>query len=161
MVVKIVAKTGRKNVYETTIKPRFDDIAKWLQSGATEKQIASNLGVAESTWFKYKAAEQEFSEFLKNGRQKLVIELRGALVNRAMGFHYYEETEVKELDKEINVLVTTKKERRKRYAAPDVAALNLCLKNYDKENWSNDPRSDDFKREELEMKKKALEENNW
>lgn len=156
-----MARTGRKNVYETTIKPRFDDIAKWLQSGATEKQIASNLGVAESTWFKYKAAEQEFSEFLKNGRQKLVIELRGALVNRAMGFHYYEETEVKELDKEINALVTTKKERRKRYAAPDVAALNLCLKNYDKDNWSNDPRADDFKREELEMKKKALEENNW
>ena len=156
-----MAKTGRKNVYETTIKPRFDDIARWLQSGATEKQIASNLGVAESTWFKYKAAEQEFSEFLKNGRQKLVIELRGALVNRAMGFHYYEETEVKELDKEINTLVTTKKERRKRYAAPDVAALNLCLKNYDKDNWSNDPRADDFKREELEMKKKALEENNW
>lgn len=156
-----MARTGRKNVYETCIKPRFDDIAKWLQSGATEKQIASNLGVAESTWFKYKASEQEFSEFLKNGRQKLVVELRGALVNRAMGFHYYEETEVKELDKEINTLVTTKKERRKRYAAPDVAALNLCLKNYDKENWSNDPRADDFKREELEMKKKALEENNW
>ena len=141
-----MAKAGRKNVYETNIKPRFDDITKWLQSGATEKQIASNLNVAYSTFNKYKAEVQEFSELLKNGREKLVIELRGALVNRAMGFHYYEETEVKELDKEINTLVTTKKERRKRY---------------DKENWSNDPRSDDFKREELEMKKKALEENNW
>ena len=161
MGVNIVAKTGRKSAYETSIKPRFDDITNWLQSGATEKQIASNLNIAYSTFNKYKAEIQEFSELLKNGRQKLVIELRGALVNRAMGFHYYEETEVKELDKEINTLVTTKKERKKKYAAPDVAALNLCLKNYDKDNWSNDPRADDFKREELEMKKKALEENNW
>ena len=34
-----MAKRGRKSVYDTKIKPRFDDILKWLRNGATEKQV--------------------------------------------------------------------------------------------------------------------------
>ena len=45
--------------------------------------------------------------------------------------------------------------------SPDVAALNLCLKNYDKENWSNDPQSDELKREELRLKFEKFERENW
>ena len=43
---------------------------------------------------------------------------------------------------------------------PDVAALNLALKNYDKNNWSNDPAMLDIKKAELKLKQKAAE-NNW
>ena len=45
--------------------------------------------------------------------------------------------------------------------APDVAAINLALKNYDKGNWWNDPAAYDLKREELELKKKQIEEGQW
>lgn len=156
-----MAKIGRKNLYETTIKPRFSDIAKWLESGATEKQISSNLGIAYSTFNKYKAEVSEFSEFLKNGRRTLVLELRGALVKKALGFDYYEETEVKELDKELNTLIVTKKEKKKKYSAPDVAALNLCLKNYDKDNWANDPQMLKLKEKELQLRREVADKDNW
>ena len=45
--------------------------------------------------------------------------------------------------------------------SPDVAALNLALKNYDKENWANDPQMLDIRKEELNLKKKQIEQNEW
>lgn len=44
---------------------------------------------------------------------------------------------------------------------PDVASINLLLKNYDKENWSNDPQSLDLRRKELELREKQIENNSW
>ena len=64
-----MAKRGRKSAYEITIKPRFCDISEWLKSGATEKQIANNLGISYSTFNKYKAEKKEFAEVLKKGRK--------------------------------------------------------------------------------------------
>ena len=40
-----MAKPGRKNKYDTIIKPRFDEITDWLRNGATEKQIYENSKV--------------------------------------------------------------------------------------------------------------------
>lgn len=154
-----MAKTGRKNVYEKLIKPRFSEISEWLKTGATDKQIASNLGVAESTWYKYKASEREFSEFLKNGRQSLIIQLRGALVKRAMGYEYTESKTVERVEPDGSVTMVTETYRKQ--ALPDVAASNLCLKNYDRENWANDPQTLALRKEELELKKKQIEEGSW
>ena len=46
-------------------------------------------------------------------------------------------------------------------AHPDVAALNLCLKNYDKDNWANDPQMLKLKEKELELRKEACDKDNW
>lgn len=156
-----MAKRGRKSIYETHIKPRFSDILEWLQNGATEKQIYDNLGISKDAFYKYKASETEFSELIKKGRESLVKELRGALVKKAMGFEYWEETEIKELDRELNIMVVTKKERRKKYAQPDVAALNLCLKNYDPDNWANDPQALKLKEKELELRREIADRDAW
>ena len=42
---------GRTTKYDTVIKPKLEEIKKWSQSGATGKQIANNLGIAESTLY--------------------------------------------------------------------------------------------------------------
>lgn len=153
-----MGKGGRKSAYETRIKPRFNDISEWLKHGATEKQIAYNLGVAYSSLNKYKAQEKEFSELLKNGRQSLVLELRGALVKRALGYTF---TEIKKYTKIEEGKTVQYVEETTKEAPPDVAALNLCLKNYDPDNWANDPQNLSLKRQELELKKKAYEDGNW
>jgi hypothetical protein len=44
---------------------------------------------------------------------------------------------------------------------PDVAALNLLLKNYDKDHWSNDPQMLELRKKELELKEKQIESNEW
>ena len=154
-----MAKRGRKSAYEITIKPRFSDISEWLKNGATEKQIADNLGVAYSTFNKYKAEKTEFAEFLKNGRKSLVIQLRGALVKKALGFSYVETKTVKTKDENgenIERIETTVKT-----ALPDVAALNLCLKNYDPDEWANDPQALKLKEKELELKREIADRDAW
>ena len=155
------AKGGRKSAYETRIKPRLSEISEWLANGATEKQIAHNLGIGVSTLEKYKASNAEFREFLKNGRRSLVLQLRGALVKKALGFDYTETTETKEVNLQTGELEVTKTEVKIKHAQPDVAALNLCLKNYDSDAWANDPQSLALKKEELEIKKKHIEKNDW
>ena len=52
-------------------------------------------------------------------------------------------------------------EKTVRYSHPDVAAINLALKNYDRDNWSNDPQMQKIREEELELKRKQIEQNLW
>ena len=46
-------KRGRKDAYETKIKPRFDEIRDWLINGATDDNIIHNLGITSSTLYKH------------------------------------------------------------------------------------------------------------
>lgn len=154
-----MAKRGRKSAYETIIKPRFSDIKSWLENGATEKQIASNLGISETTWCKYKAENTEFAEFIKNGRKSLVMQLRGALVKKALGFKYTETKRYTKQDPDGNVFRYV--EETEKYAQPDTAALNLCLKNYDPDDWANDPQAMKLKEKELALREKIAERDNW
>ena len=146
-------------MYDSHIKPHFDDIKRWLEEGATEQQIYENLGVSKTTFYKYKDEKSEFSELLKKGRRNLVVQLRGALVKKALGGYTYttKKTIMKTDGNGKNVTIET----NEHYAEPDVAALNLCLKNYDPDNWANDPQMIKLKREELELKKEQAKEDDW
>lgn len=173
-----MAKRGRKNRYETHVVPFFKEIEEWLSNGATERQIAEKLGVGYSTFNDYKNKYQELKELLKKGRRNLVSDLRGALVKRAMGFDYTETKVVKEhvdlpesirqflldngfTEEQIEQSHLIKTEIANKHALPDVAALNLALKNYDEDNWANDPQSLTLKKKELELKEKHIEAMNW
>jgi hypothetical protein len=151
-------KRGRKGKYETDIKPRFDEITHWLRSGASEKQIYENLGITKDTFYRYKRNYKEFYDLLKNGRHALVMQLRNTLIKKAMGFEY---TEVKQYAREENGHKVTYVEKTTKTALPDVAALNLCLKNYDPENWANDPQALRLKEKELELKRELADKDDW
>lgn len=56
---------GRPGKYETNVKPRFDEITEWLSIGATEKEIAKNLGINIDTWIEYKKTYSELTDPLK------------------------------------------------------------------------------------------------
>jgi hypothetical protein len=145
---------GRPNKYETHVKPRLKEIEKFC-TYMTEKQIAETLGVAYSSFCEYKNKYPELLESLKKGRESLVLELRSTLIRKAKGFNYSE----KKIIKENGVVV--REEEYQKASLPDVAALNLLLKNYDRENWSNDPNLLDIKRKELELKKEQAKANEW
>lgn len=173
-----MGKVGRKSSYITVIQPRFKDITKWLRSGATEKEICENLGVGYSTWNRYKSQNEEFREHIKNGRQALNNKLRGALIKKALGFKYTETKTITQtviipdeikamLDKSViedlegKLVTVVRTEVTEKQALPDVAAINLGLKNYDSENWSNDPQLLALKKEELEIKRKNATKDDW
>lgn len=149
-------KSGRPSKYENDVKPRFEEIKEWLKKGATDKEIAENLGVNKATICEYKKRFPEFNELIKNGRKMPVQAIKAALFKRATGFMYKERTIT---DSEKNGLTVQEYER---YALPDPASAMILLKHWDKDNeWSNDPASLKIKKAELELKKKHLESEDW
>ena len=153
-MAKAKASGGRKNKYQTHVEPYLNDIQKWCQT-MTEKQIAKKLGIAYSSWCLYKNDHAELSEAIKKGRQNLVVELKSTLIERAKGFSYTERKVIKEGGEVVREEIYTKS------SLPDVAALNLLLKNYDKENWSNDPQVIELRKKELELRERQIEINEW
>jgi len=147
-------KRGRPNKYFSHVKPRLAEIEKMALT-MTEKQIAKSLHVAYSSFNEYKKNYSELSETLKKGRESLVIELKSTLIRKAKGFNYEERKTVKEDG------IVTREEIYTKASLPDVAALNLLLKNYDKDNWANDPQMLRLRERELEIREKHYEEDNW
>ena len=145
---------GRPNKYYTHIQPRLAEIEK-LALTMTEKQIAQYLGVGYSSWCDYKNKYSELSDSLKKGRETLVFELKSTLIRKAKGFQYSKKKVIKERGKIV------REEEYIRSSLPDVAALNLLLKNYDKDNWSNDPQILELRKKELELRERQVEANEW
>lgn len=149
-----MAKKGRPNNYYKKVEPYLEKI-KDMALTMTEEQIASTLGVSYTAFRDYKRHYPSLVDSLKKGRADLVLELKSTLIKAAKGFNYEE----KKLIKENGVIV--REEIYIRASKPDVAALNLLLKNYDKDNWSNDPQLIRIREKELELKEKQIEQNNW
>lgn len=149
---------GRKSRYETHVKPYLNQIQEWYED-LDERQIAvDKLGIAVSTWEKYKRENPELREVLKRGKQQLVSELKTSLKKKAKGF-YYEETKtcIREVDgRQVKTI-----EKYKKYAQPDTGALHLLLKNLD-ESWHNDDlETINMKKEQLKIAREKMENDNW
>jgi len=147
-------KGGRPNKYYTHIEPRLDDIRK-LCLTMTDKQIAQIMGVGWSTFKHYKSIHKDLQDAIKRGRDDLVTELKSTLIKKAKGYMYEETETIYEHGKEVKKVVKSK------YAQPDTGASHLLLKNYDKENWANDPQMLAIRKEELELRKQQIENNDW
>ena len=151
-------KRGRKSLYEKKILLNKKNIKSMFEQGATERQVIKWLGISADTFYRWKKQYSELSDICKEGKQELISKLRGKLVERALGGSYTEErttTKIVDGKKQKETIKITK------MVLPDVAALNLCLKNYDKENWANDPQMLDLKKEENEIRRKKAEADDW
>lgn len=149
-----MAKVGRKSKYEDYVEPHLAEISKWA-GNMTEQQIAKKLGVGYRNFCDYKRKYPQLEQAIKKGRQDLVVELKSLLIKKAKGFTYEEKKVISDSEGYIRKEITQK------YALPDTASINLLLKNYDKENWSNDPQMIELRKKELELKEKQIESNNW
>lgn len=97
----------------------------WARSGLTDEQIAKNIGIATSTFYEWKKKELEFSEALKKGKEVIDFEVENALLKRALGYEYEEETYE-------NGILTKKV---KKQVAPDTTAQIFWLKNRQVKKW--------------------------
>lgn len=152
-----MGKAGRKNKYETHVKPYFEKIKKWYLT-KTETQIAQKLGITVQSWIKYKNQYPELRELLQDSKEDLVDELKGILKKKAQGFYYTETTKtvINEDGKE-----TKKIEERQRYAQPDTGAIHLLLKNLD-DDWHNDDKQTmDIKRKQVELTEQKINNDEW
>lgn len=148
---------GRKNKYETHVKPYLKDIPKWYET-MTEGQIAKKLGIAPSTFELYKTKYPELIDCLSQGKEILIDDLKDSLRKKARGFTYTE-TKRTYMENEAGEQVgVVRVESTEKYAAPDTGAIHLLLKNLDND-WRNDDKATmDLKREKLELEKQKSED---
>lgn len=150
---------GRPNKYFENVEPRLSEVEK-MALIMTDKEIAAALCVGYSNFKAYKAKYKALADALKKGREVLVVELKNTLIKKAKGYDYEEVKTIEELDEEGN-LVITRKETYKKHCQPDVAAINLMLKNYDRDFWRNDPAEYELKKRAVELQEKKVELSEW
>lgn len=154
-----MAKTGRKSKYDTEIKPHLKEIEQAVKNGATVAEIATAFNIAESTIYKYKNEIKEFSAAFARGRASIVIEIRGALLKKALGYEYEEEKRVGRKDANGENIVVV--EKYKKHQPPSETAAAMLLRNYD-ENWlDKDSATTQLKQQEFELRKAIADSNNF
>lgn len=150
---------ANKSKYDEFVKPHLKEIREWARAGATDKEICEALGVAYSTFCEYKNKRPELKDSLRTGRKAVVIDIKAALLKKALGFHYLEEKSVARKDKDGEDIVSV--EQFKRYCPPDPTAAAMLLRNYD-ETWRDkDTATTNLKKQEMELKKAIAESNNF
>ena len=172
-------KGGRPSKYEAMIVPRFGEIENWLRNGFKEKEVAQKLGISWPTFCSYKNKYPEFLNLVKKSRENLVGEVKSAIFRRATGFTYTEKKTIIEYEEfdddlkkvladmglDVNTLGQRKMVRTEIYekqALPDPASCMILLKQWAKdEGWTNDPQTLEIRRQELELKKQKLEQEDW
>lgn len=117
---------GRPDQYDERVKPKLLLIEAWTRDGLTVEQIAANLNVGVSTFYRYQKEKEELRDALKNGREVIDTMVENALIKSALGYDYTEE--------EINKKTGLKEEIRK-VAHPNTTALIFWLKNRKPKEW--------------------------
>jgi len=154
-----MAKTGRKSKYDTEVKPHLKEIETAVKNGATVAEIANAFNISESTIYKYKAEKKEFSAAFARGRASIVIEIRGALLKKALGYEYTEEKKIGRKDANGENIVVV--EKYKKHQPPSETAAAMLLRNYD-ENWlDKDSATTQLKQQEFELRKAIADSNNF
>lgn len=112
--------------YDTHVKPKLLLIEAWCRNGLTDKDIAKNLGIAESTFYEYKKEHRELSESLKSGKEVIDTMVENALLKAALGYGYEETKETADGF-----------ERMNKVAHPNTTALIFWLKNRNQKDWKD------------------------
>lgn len=149
---------GRKGKYESYVKPHFEKIEKWLNNGASERQVAEALGISYAAFNNYKRDYKELRELCEQPRVGVILDLRSALVKRALGYSYEEKkqyiTEDENGNKKKHTEITTKE------ALPDTTAIFGALNLYDPD-YVKDRKQHELKQQELELRKMRAEMDDW
>lgn len=124
-------KAGRVNKYDTVIFPNLVLIQQWAREGMLEKDIAKNLKIGLSNFYRYKAERTEFREALKNNEAIANAQVENAFFKRCVGYEYEEET--KELRE--GEMILTKVVKKQVY--PDTEAAAKWMYNRMPQRWKN------------------------
>lgn len=162
-----MGKRGRKNSYETVILPKKEKIRELISQGYSEKDVAAKIGVSYATWKKYKKQISAFSSLILTEREKNIKELEKSMYMQAIGFTKRIQKAMKVRHIEYDPKTGKKKREEERiesyieeiYIPPSQAAAAFLLKNWNKDNYANDPALLAVKREELKIKQKKAEDD--
>ncbi len=128
---------GRPNLYVSLVKPRLLEIEKWYSSGATDAQVAENLNVGLTNYYRYKGRFRQLREAIKRGNDVSCDNVEGALYKRAIGYEYEEVHTESFVEEKDGKKVHQKVLKIKKHVAGDVAAQFIFLKNKRPDLWKD------------------------
>jgi transposase-like protein len=64
----------------------------WARDGLTDEQIAEKIGIVTTTLYRWKNEHREIRESLKAGKEVVDRQVENALLKRALGYRYTEQT---------------------------------------------------------------------
>lgn len=127
---KSVGRPSSREIIEELIKN--GDIEKWCKAGAKDSQLADNIGINLSTFYKYKNEYKEFSDTLKRARKPVVIEAFEGLVRLSKGFEHVVTKQNKRevLDRNGNIITLHEATQEVLYFPPNHQACTKVIVNY-------------------------------
>ena len=129
-------------------------VAEWLESGATNKQLASLIGIREQTLYAWINDHPEFAELITESKKICDKKVENALYKRACGYEVTETTTYTNASGEI-----TRRKQVVKQLPPDPKSMIFWLSNRDPQTWAERLRVDNPETkldETLKMMKEAL-----
>lgn len=120
----------KKNKFEYWItKEGLIKIEGWAKDGLSDEQIAHNIGINKNTIYAWKKKYSAIHEVLKKGKEVVDRQVENALLKRALGYDYEEETKMVAESGKKSIKVV------KKHIPPDTTAIIFWLKNRKREQW--------------------------
>lgn len=69
-------------------------IEGWARDGLTDEQIAYNMGINKATLYRWKDKYRDICDALKRGKEVIDRQVENALLKRALGYQFEEQTYV-------------------------------------------------------------------
>lgn len=133
-----------KGKYQEWLVPEnLERITNWAANGATNAEIAANMGIHRYTLLRWTEDHSVISDAIKRGRMMACEVIENALFKRAVGYEVQETDVVEEFTGELrdgkpaNGVVKRRETTRTRHLPPDVAAVIFYLKNRAPERYSD------------------------
>lgn len=161
-----MARAGRKSRYDE-LKQLLPFVREKLESGMTEKEVAKEIGFAWSTWSKYKVQHPEFADFVKDCREKPAGKIRESMFLSALGrkVKVRKAMKTKTIDYEDGKRLQEREEvtfyDEEVYVPPNITAGIFLLTNWSPGEYARDAAALDIRKQELELKKKQAEKDDW
>ena len=130
MSEKKASNRGSHGKYGAWIAPEgLLKIQGWARDGLSDKQIAHNIGITQTTLYEWQKRFPELSEALKKGKEVVDREVENAMLKRALGYEYDEITQEPVTDKDTGITEMRVTKRVTKQIVPDVTAQIFWLKN--------------------------------
>lgn len=111
-------------------KEKLEQIAEWVMSGLSMKQVAEKIGISRKQLYEWKDKYSDIRDTLNKSMEVADNEVENALYKKCLGY--------KETVKEIRVDKDGKQQPamvREIYIQPDVTAIKFWLANRQKDKW--------------------------
>lgn len=119
------------------IKDKLVLVEGWARDGLTNEQIAENLGISKTTFYKMLNEHSELSELLKKGKEIVDYQVENALLKRALGYEYEEKTYETRYNERTGESEERLIKRVTKQVSPDTTAQIYWLNNRKSKQWRN------------------------